>query len=1158
MPTIKKYFLQYESAVWDFVDVMVNEYGEVESIELSGHALPIQQPGIYSVYEDESQKAFWLGISSNGQVYRLDYNVQTKNLEKAQRLFSQSSKYVVIPEEIRQLPDFPASVQVSHEHERLTVEGAHYYAESQRSPSDLLTLAEVEALSIRPADVVEGTQLAGAQDDIRDKSLAYQKACEAEYTAQVREALEAIVIRYSDDYIGLKAALKVYLDEHWQTIKGHSLSYLALPDSAVTRLLVEVSLKLSRFEGNPAISYLMPDVYTQHVADEALNLDSLTLSWIFQTHVLDETGYYLLPVDLLLAHARMADEEKSYWVSPAGRLFNPYCDPQHAMDSSHAQVSWGDLEQMYRHSELTQRLRDTYNRYEAVQADAPSLLGQLNVLVPMLKRSDAHGGLGRVTDVHSAAYPAIMRFMAYYRRLHPVGLIVATSGMPLPDEIFKEDSTNLLSYVLVQSGQGSGLYCVSRYNDDGDIRTVEEACADNIILCDANTSARYALNVLVMNQFEDTAELRTKLGDTRPSVVRVPTEPPGQYHIYGRQTDGHWRFSTIQTDAAIRLPVDSVGNLIVDRVVVHPLGNVPMGIYQTINAQGAHHEQDRMLANLVRYFSESSQLCTLEQLAFIQAQTGHLDLDEFKDVPKSVRGPINDLWQFIQNPGVNLSTDSIQTCVGVIREHLEPAVRAHVDRLNRIEWSAAERQAEFQACKADVITARTELMVALEEKTYVGGRDVRPPTYAMLKALGKQLAICGPLDFKWFCHFEPESIDAFLSDEDYNPEVFPDNRSPLRYLLENYSSVEDLPRLLMEIPLSSFKPILAHFPVAMTSNELVRLINFVGDDRARALLEAVQERLPQIIQNGEQLSDVLMQLTEVQRQFVFEAIQSQMPMIVTGGSQLGAVLRAITKAERIVVLNAIQKDVPQILKDGSQLILALLPFRESQREEILECIKAYLSQILHDGIQINLVFEFLSEKQCGMVLNAIQDDLPQIIQDGLQLGVTLRNLTEAQCRVVLNAIQDDLPQILQFGSQLGDTLSCLHEMQCRVVLKAIQGDLPQIVKNGRLLSNALRPLTEELCDVVLEFVKGDLPQIIQDASQLVDAIKYLDQRQRCAVFRSVKKNLPRLREGVSNPKYQEEIEAFLKTSQYRFFSIPNSALIDPTPEPSKSKLGKGG
>ncbi|MDF1826715.1 MAG: hypothetical protein P1U39_00325 [Legionellaceae bacterium] len=1097
-----RYFIEYAPESWGFADIKVNDGGEIESIQINNTSIDIQQPCIYLAYDNESQKVFWLGMSSKSHVYRFDYNLHTQNVEKAELLFPSPSKYVAIPNEIKQLPKFPVSKQAPDVLEYMKAEGAYHYTEHQRSPDELLTLDKIEALSIRPADATERMQLMGAQDDMKDKSLAYQKQCEAEYTAQVQGELEALVVSHLNDYAGLKAALKAYLSAHWQKIKSNSLSYLALPDSSVTQLLLNVAQRLGRFENKSAISYLMPDVHTQHVTDESLHLENLDLTWVLKTHVLNETGHYLLPVELLLEHARLADEEQSPWMSSTGLMYNPYCDPEHATESSHVHVSLGDLRHMYQHAALTQQLRDVYRRYETVKSDAPSLLGQLNTLLPVLKRSDAHGGLGRQTDVHASAYPAIMRFMAYYRRLHPIGLVVAENAIPTSDELFKEGDTSTLRYALVKSGEDAGLYCVSRYNADGSLRTAEEARANKIVLCNTDTPARYALNVMVVEQFEDTAELRNNLGNEHPSLIRVQSGAQGQHHTYGRQADGNWGFTTIQTDATIRLPEDSNGNVILNRKVAHPLGNVPTKIYQAINSQSAHHEQKRMLANLTGYFSESAQICNLEQLAFIQAQTGHLDLDEFTDVPETVRDPIRDLWQFIQNPSVNITVDTIQTCVGMLRERLEPAVREHADALNTIQWSAAERRAEFEAAGHDVVQTRETLAKVLKDGTYQGGRDVRPPTHAMLKALDKQLTLSGPLDFKWFCHFQPESISAFLSD--------PDNPSPLRYLQDNYKRVEDLSILLIEIPPSAFNPILAHLNIALTVQELGQLNQFIGNDRVQAFLDAIKDKLPEIIKNVPELGYALRYLSEGQCDVVLEAIKDKLPEIIKNAPELGYALRYLSEGQCRAVLDAIKDKLPEIIKDGHQLGASLEPLSEWQRGVVLDAIKDKLPEIIKSGFLLGASLEPLSEGQCRAVLNAIQDKLPEIIKDGYQLRDALRPLSEGQRGVVLDAIQDKLPEIIKDGHQLGASLEPLSEWQRGVVLDAIKDKLPEIIKSGFLLGASLEPLSEGQCRAVLNAIQDKLPEIIKDGYQLRDALRPLSEGQRGVVLDAIQDKLPEI------------------------------------------------
>jgi hypothetical protein len=1033
MPVIYNYFLEYAPDVWGYVDVSSNDDGMLAAMRVGGQPVTCQRPSIYPAYDYDgtSKRAFWLAISESGFLYRLDYNPSLKTAPVAKKisgvdLDKRFSREDILPKKRFIDGAFNQAVYQamqeagSYQYKKIEHKAALQAREHEKRPSDLLSALELESKLVREADAVYREQLLGAEEDpVFAKTQAFQKQCHASYINKVQAELQAIISEYPEDYVAFKQALIAYLAQHWQVIKATPLSYTGLSEHPVTQLLVSIAEKLEAFDGEPAVSYLMPDVYIQSQCEAHIpSLDKQSLFNLIKTHILDEYGHYLLPVSLLLDKTAVLHEQSSALISEHG-FINPFFDTNTDQDRTHPYVSMKDFERLFQHSGETQALRNSYQRLDLAAHDDATLLGQLNHLVSVLRTNDADEGIGRETDVGEAVYTVAPNFIKYYRRLHPIGFYVSEDKLPSLREALGAEFE--MGYILVQSGPDAGLHFLSRYDDDGRLRASEEPDRETYRqtdgetrepLCDGKTPARYPITVMAREAFEDSPELRATLSHEHPTLIRIPTEEPGTYHVYGQQTDGRWDFQTMIDAGSIILPKKSEHEdwvLDYDAEILQSPDNIPEAIYTAIQTQGGHHEQRLMLDVLQDAFDAFKHNPSLEILKVIEAQTGHLDLEEFKQVPEAIRDPLNRLWQYLGNPGTNIAaTETIATCVGMLKEQLAPAVRSYTDTLKHMGWSAAEKEKEYDECVADVRSTQELLARALDSGHYQG-IDIRAPSPEILRSLGMTLNITGPDDFRWFCSFPPESINAFLSDPSN-----PDGSEPLQYILDNYEDFDALSRLLLEIPPAAYKPILTNIGSTLGVDELHALLSFLdADDKKEALLYAYQDQLTTIIFNSYQLGRVLNFLNEKHRDIVLDMFKSQLVRMIRNGRNLGAVLSTLSVAQCGRVLDELKDKLTTMDIDHFKLVFKL--------EEIIQP---------------------LNEDQCRVVLGVFADKLTMIISDHDTLAKILMPLNEGPCRLVLEALEDQLITIIPTKDELVSLLYYLNETQFTFVLEKIQNQVP--------------------------------------------------------------------------------------------------------------------
>ncbi|NCT56904.1 MAG: hypothetical protein GW760_04210 [Legionella sp.] len=986
-------------------------------------------------------------------------------------------------------------------------------------PNNLLTQEELNNL-IREPDVAYQDQLLenNQENIVFNINRIFQKECSEKYVDYVKSELGKILVASNDQHDDvLKTALIDYLKKHWEIFGQTSLSYTALPNHPVTQLLVNLAERLSERDKAPAIGYLLPGVYTQHFTEEDQNLDNQDLQTVLATHIIDESGQYLIPAKMVLDDAKVieAPTEDEINYKTVNGLFNPYYNTSDT-EQKHKFVSKPDLMRLYDYSPESRLLYNAYQRYWAAATDKATLLGQLNTLIPVLKTNDAHGGFGKETDVGEAAYTAIPTFIDYYRRLNPMSIQYA-EGKPTSDtldQIMGEERK--LGYVIVTTGADAGLYCVNRY-EEGE-KNIKKLCNDQ-------TPARYPLTLLRQRSFDEAKALDHKQ-EGQPMLVHADD----QYHLYGRQDDGTWRFVTIQIAARIRLSEqdNAPSNL--------ALGNVPVAIYEAIDQAKAHIEEKTMLSALIEA-CQATITCSNEQLNIIHAHTGHMDLTEFSNVPESVRIPIADAWDFIQNPARNLTaTETTETCIGTIREHLETAVQQHTDVLDTIQWSEVDKKYNLQACKEKLAEARRAF-----DQSNIQGQDFLLPTPQMLTTINHPLHIRTDDKFEWFCHFPSDVMQAFFKNENED--------SPKKYFQQHYLDFQKFGQLLLKVPASAFPVLLDNRVPPLSNSNWGQLMQFMTDEAKKdALLDwrllkqpenvfdftgvieysptpllreiafnTWKGDLPALIRSAGDLSHVLgcLELNDSQKEFVFEQVKNRLTDMISNSRAALAIIEPLNASQRNVVfdivINNVDRNISLILEcldrdpelketkngqdviaridDCAQLGNVLTYFDENQRDVLFNKI---MESKVPCSIFVYSIHTFvgwlrsLNDEQRGVVLTAVGvKRLLKLLGNEYPyyylLGI-LKVLNNTQCVWVLNDLGDNLPNIIKDTQQLGFILNLLDEpSKYGILLEALENNLPTFFQDENACRNMMSMIKDESKKVAtFEALKPYLQNIIKN------------------------------------------------------------------------------
>lgn len=247
-------------------------------------------------------------------------------------------------------------------------------------------------------------------------------------TDKVIQAYRNKVLEQVDDILNRDTGevrltgLEAFLADNWRRVNGRQLSYTALPDSDVTKLLCDIAYYVQankprrlKDETKGVINYLMPTVnvysdqpelYPDLLPSEANGHQDVDLDKILHTHVLGDKGLYLIPVEYL----QQISEEAG-----TADFRNVYYDlDEH--EESNAFLNEDESRRLRYHSDLTEQLFLSKDQYELLTSQSNSLYGHLRQLCNQLYFNSVDG-VGQEKYAGNAAYLAIPQFFEYYDKL---------------------------------------------------------------------------------------------------------------------------------------------------------------------------------------------------------------------------------------------------------------------------------------------------------------------------------------------------------------------------------------------------------------------------------------------------------------------------------------------------------------------------------------------------------------------------------------------------------------------------------------------------------------------------------------------------------------------------------------------------------------------
>ncbi|ABS77079.1 hypothetical cytosolic protein [Coxiella burnetii Dugway 5J108-111] len=333
------------------------------------------------------------------------------------------------------------------------------------------------------------------------------------YEQFVIKNLDKIFESYAEskDKEKLVSNLEKFLKINWEIVKGSLLCYTALPTHRITEHLCKITEYVENQTGKASINVLMPTIKCDSFSPtKHPNLDETDLENCIKTHIYirAESYDYLVPVSLLTDISIDFEYDRlpnCYYELPEHEGETPnFGIPSKIEFNDSAYLSDVDTKRLVSHSEKTQAIWDTREKYFSTIAQEPSLLEKLTMLAQKLSINGRHYR-GRDAKAAEGVYLDIIAFIEYSDQLKP-------ENIPAPVKILIDRIKKVTSTTeKVEEGER----CIAALSED--VRKLIGTHAKNLAVVRINSDTKN-------NQ---AMELRDKFEDKKEDLKRVVTN--GQY-----------------------------------------------------------------------------------------------------------------------------------------------------------------------------------------------------------------------------------------------------------------------------------------------------------------------------------------------------------------------------------------------------------------------------------------------------------------------------------------------------------------------------------------------------------------------------------------------------------------------------------------------------
>lgn len=852
----------------------------------------------------------------------------------------------------------------------------------------------------------------------------------------------------------LQTALKGYLKDNWDRIKGSLLCYTAIPQKGVTTVLCEISEVLAKEFNTAPITLLMPGVATESCHDSFPNLDEIPLNKLLKTHLLGQHAAYLIPVKIL-HHC----EELSI------PLINPYFDYQHHQRSN-AFLGEEETFRLFNHSMLTQEFLSQLELFNVYKNDKSSLLGHLYELVQKLNFNSTDG-VGSEKNAGGGVYAAIIAFNDYYLS------IGRDEQKKIPVELYDEiEKLISLSSDVVKNKQGmiDTATCIATRRSE-----LINKMRDNETLLKTIAIKGENKTKLINEAIQNIITTKSLLIEQLDNRTYRGHDPLGLNKFLLSNLD-------IPIDISSYSDLQDLMTLSAEEIT---------GLCNAVDIKEQITRQFNSIEDLVLF-------CIETKPAPLKAL---LSLSELGLKQKFMKKP-----QDVISLLIILDPDRATIICEAFKVQLQQIITNPEDFIKVFKHLTDEQGTALCHAFNDgwlhIIKSSNDFKMMInyltDEQCTVLCHSFKDQWLHIIKKYYDLIFIFEDLG-------DEQYIILFNALKDHWPQI----------TQNGYEVIHILNSLKLEVRILFFDAYKNQWPLIIKSNyDFISTLKSLNPEERILFCNAFKENWSLIIKDNYDFIQILKSLTRKERSLIYDAFKNNWQLVIKDAYEFSAIIKYLSPKQGAMLCNAYKDQWVDMIKTCDDFIEVLNSLGAKQRIQLFDVYKGNWLQIINTSDDFTTIFKQLTSRERILICDAFKYKWIGIIHNALDFNLVLGCLSPLgcfspkYCAIVYDTFKGQWPNIIERSLDFEYVLEHLTSEQRTPIYNAFNNHWSMIINHSKDLNSVLRYLTPKQCTAVCHALKNKLQKVVQKSMELNNVLKNLTLEQSISVCNSLKDHFP--------------------------------------------------
>lgn len=279
------------------------------------------------------------------------------------------------------------------------------------------------------------------------------------------------------------------------------------------------------------------------------------------------------------------------------------------------------------------------------------------------------------------------------------------------------------------------------------------------------------------------------------------------------------------------------------------------------------------------------------------------------------------------------------------------------------------------------------------------------------------------------------------------------------------------------------------------------LLAGLGPDQCRAVYEAIESRIPALINSTADFKDILYDLGENECKAVYQAVRDKLPSFINSPAEFQDILSFLGPDDRKALYQSLKDKLPSLIKNTSDFQVTLNCLGPDERKAIFDAVKDRLLPLIKNRKELLPFIKYLSVEDCAIVCKTV---LPSLFRrEGF--SNIYYYLSQEEQAIVYDTIKEHPTIFFQELSDFTRIVEPLYQEKRQRIFDAAKEHIQTLIKSADDFSTLLRYFDHRERSMVIDALQEMLPAFIKNASDYVNIMRWLDEEERRLVFAALKK-----------------------------------------------------